>query len=190
MLFKWQHFSLTYSLYEIKVEERLEDLLQNYVRRHQITFFLEGCLCHIQNISLANGCCLEFQDSITDTRMIIENPNSVCDLLLICCTQISSTQELLQEQLYHTLLIKCLSTLSALHTSLSYATLLFKRKMLVVFSPVNIFRTFSPHCLLQYMKYALQTWAARFSHVPTKARKTRHSWYEGCSQGLAAFLFS
>lgn len=49
MVLKLQHYSLPCSLYKIKVEERLEDLLQNYVRMNQIAFLLEGSLCHIQN---------------------------------------------------------------------------------------------------------------------------------------------
>lgn len=157
MVLKLQHYSLPCFLYKIKVEERLEDLPQNYVRLPQIMVFSGGKPVSYTgyHISLANICCLEFQGYITDTRMITDNPKSRCDLLLTCCTQISSTQKLLREQLHHTLLVKYLR-LYQLCTP-CYATLLFIKKMLIVFSAVNIFRTFSPHCLLQYMKYALQT---------------------------------
>lgn len=92
IVLKIKHY-LPCSLYKIKVEERLEDLLQNYVRMHQIMFFSGGKPVSYTeyHLSLANGCCLEFQHSIIDTRTYTDNLYSVCDLLLICCTQISST---------------------------------------------------------------------------------------------------
>lgn len=39
MLFKLQHYSLPQSLYKINLEEMLEDLLQKYLRMHQVIFF-------------------------------------------------------------------------------------------------------------------------------------------------------
>lgn len=58
------HYSLPCSLYKIKVDEKLEDLLQNYVRMHQITCFPGGKPVSYTeyHIFLANRCCLEFQD--------------------------------------------------------------------------------------------------------------------------------
>lgn len=188
MLLNLQHYSLPCSLYKIKVEERLDDLLQNDVRMHQITFFFCREAFVIYRIPY-----------ISDKQMLFGIPrlyywykdDTTLILDVICCS--SAVLRFLPhknywEQLYHTLLMKHLSASPALHSSLCYPAA--HEQNACCFLSCEHLQDLPPLCLLQYMKYALQTWAIRFYDAPTKARKIRHSQYKGWSQWLAAFLFS
>lgn len=94
MVLKLQHYSLPCSLYKIKVEERLEDLLQNYTRMHH-GFFLEGSLYHRQNIIY-----LWQTDAVWNSKtlfLIQESLMKTLILYVICCS--SDVPRFLQHKL-------------------------------------------------------------------------------------------